>query len=139
MNFTTYHYASKMLSYIIQAYVQRQWEIFLSKPADEQTWERFAILISMWFIPLRTKLQTELSSDLDRVARHIMTELREINPSHPIFNVTEDVMKEWQAKKIDDNQFNAAESKEIILLIRKFMRKRFDEYSCRFFFYEVLK
>lgn len=103
-----------MLHFLKQANWKWQWRQFEQLPKQKQTLEAVGTFFANWFQTGEDELKEECGTMLDVIADHVMEVLKNYNPSHPLFEVPEDLRNQWQDGNLTENQFDAKDSKEIL-------------------------
>lgn len=111
---TLKYYSKKILRHLKQSYLTYKWHQLISLSEEEQILEKGAILVAEWCQPEEQMLQCRLSMILDDIADKVKVQLRNCHPQHPIFRVSDQVLREWRAKNIFDNQFSVTETRQIL-------------------------
>lgn len=112
-----------MLRYLRQAHVTHKWNQLAGLPKEEQKLETVGLLVAEWFQPEERTLEAQCFAKMNEIADQVMDLLRERNPSHSIFLKDKSTLKQWQYDNIQNNQFDATQSREILNCICDFMIK----------------
>lgn len=123
-NLTHKYYAYKVVRYLRQNCLKDEWQTYINLPLKDQILERGAVLVAQWSQPELRIPYSYVSSKLDEIAEQVKDYLREQNPSHPIFSRTREEFELWTYANIDDNQWNSAETRQVIAALCEVMFKR---------------
>lgn len=107
---------------------------FYSESPKDELLETGLEIISDWrywreiikySLPMRKFSKIEFSkpdfSQLDEILSTIKVFLKYESPSHPLFQIHEDVLKQWQTQNLSENQFDVHATRQIINCIRTVM------------------
>lgn len=112
-----------MLRYLRQEHVTHKWNQLASLPSEELKLESVGLLITEWFQPEERTLEAQYFEKINEIVAQVMELLKERYPSHTIFLNDKDLLKHWENGNIRNNQFEAAQSREILNCICDYLIK----------------
>lgn len=118
VNLTHIYCAKKTLSYMRQCRLRDKWQQFINLPAKQQILELIATFVAQWCQPSKYIPYSIISETLDGLAQQVLQFLGEQHPTHRIFSTPVQEFSFWKDNNIDDNQWNAIESRQILNTIR---------------------
>lgn len=89
----------------------------MERTTDEQTLDKFLILLSEWFQPELGHLESQCMKALNDIAKQVKQYLRVKNPSHPLVGMPQEVLDEWEIVKLSVNQFQSEELRQVLQCI----------------------
>lgn len=122
-----------------QCRIRDKWQEFVNLPVKQQTWEQIATFVAQWCQPCKHILYSNIVKTLDEIAQQVLQFLKEQHPRHRIYSTPVQKLSFWK-DNIDDNQWNAKESRQIInaicmVIFKKLkfqvkMRDTLNQYEC---------
>ncbi|XP_076068987.1 F-box only protein 21-like isoform X2 [Oratosquilla oratoria] len=82
-NLTEKYYSRKVIIHAHQHVCRQEWAEFLAAPTEEQSLEKGAILLARWFQPHKDVSLKQVRSQLNDIAKEVLTLLRTNHPNHP--------------------------------------------------------
>lgn len=113
-NLTQKYYAEKVMRYIRQQHLKKEWEDFLARDLEDQLLERGAVLVAQWCQPMVEVTYSDIAAQLDNIALEVKRKLFVEHENHPIFSAAPEDLKSWRNKNISGNQWRPFESQQII-------------------------
>lgn len=128
------NYMRGILQILIKIRAKAKWRFWSLKP-DQVPLEKIAMLVAEWTQPRELISYSGICASLGDIAKRVLEKLKIENPKHPIFDVPREVLIGWERENLEDNQFNSADSKEILDLIVNvmFVQMRFRTWKIRSF------
>lgn len=108
------YYAIKVLRYLRQLHLTKEWGIFMSLPQRQQTLEKGAVFVAQWCQPNVDVSTKHIAEQLDTLANAVKEHLKIINSKHPLFSVQKEELKLWRDENIDGNKFGDMHCRQII-------------------------
>lgn len=108
------HYAYKVVRYLKETYLAREWKKFVALPVEKQTSERGAIFVAQWSQPEKRVSARKVSEMLDDMAQQTRDYITEVYPNVPINSVSQKTLEKWKTENLKDNQWDNEHSKIIV-------------------------
>ncbi|XP_031849665.1 F-box only protein 21 isoform X2 [Nomia melanderi] len=134
-NLTHRYYALKVVEYLKQNHLKKEWQKFISLPPSEQTLEKGATIVAQWGQPERHVTYSYILSLLDTIAEQTKALLKERYPAHSIFSTSPEQFAFWKNNIIDDNQWSVPETKQITDALCKVLFYKFGFYGSNEMYY----
>lgn len=113
-NLTYRYYANKVLRYIRQQSLMKEWDAYMSLPEEEQILERGAVFIAQWCQPAKDVSLESVSKQFDEIANNVRDVLVATNPNHPIFLIPLEVQNKWRTHNLSCNQWSPNKCRQIM-------------------------
>ncbi|XP_043281812.1 F-box only protein 21-like [Venturia canescens] len=120
-NLTHKHYAYKVVTYLKQTYLAKEWEKFVALSPEKQTSERGAILVAQWSQPEKRVSPRKVSEMIDDMAQKTRNLITESYPDIPINLVPRETLARWKTENLKDNQWDNEYSRTIVSALCKVM------------------
>lgn len=106
-NLSRKYLAKRVLRFVRQEYLTKQWKIFKALPEDKQLLEVGASYVSQWCQPLIELPTNDLGMYLDSLSDCVLEELGQSVPDHPIFSVSLEERRKWGKENLASDLWNA--------------------------------
>ncbi|XP_066597580.1 uncharacterized protein [Prorops nasuta] len=107
-------HVAQILRFIVKSHVAKIWRKIEKLPAKMQTMDKYGAL-TLQFVNRNRVISVEsLSYQMKILARKTKKKLKESWPSHPIFSTPGKNFAYWAYHKIDDNQWDVRDSRQIL-------------------------
>lgn len=94
------------------------WYNYVSLPPNKQILEIGAAFVAQWCKPSVEVDMETISSKLDQIALRVRHALITVNAKHSLFKVPSSELARWREEILTENQFKAAESRQIMDVLR---------------------
>jgi len=113
-NLTQKYYAEKVMRFVQQQQLKKEWQDFLALDPEDQLLERGAVLVAQWCQPMVKVTYSDVAAQLDDIAVEVKRKLRMDHENHLIFSAAPEKLKSWRNRNISGNQWKPFESQQII-------------------------
>lgn len=113
-NLTYRYYARKVLRFLRQEYLTKEWETYINLPPEEQILERGAVFIAQWCQPTVDVSLANISKQLDVIAGSVREVLRDMHSDHPIFSTSIEVQNSWRTRNLTTNKWAPNKCRQIM-------------------------
>ena len=120
-NLTNKYYAYKVIRYMKQHYLSKEWYRFIKLPVEKQTLEKGATIVAQWSQPERRFSYNHVCGMLNDIVEQAKVLLKERHPTHPLFGKTAECLEMWRCNNIDDNQWPVTETRQVMSILCEIM------------------
>lgn len=120
-NLTHKYYAYKVVRYLRQTHLAKEWQKYLALPVERQTTERGAILVAQWSQPEKRVSAQRVSEMLDDIAQQTRILVAERYPTIPINLVPRSELNRWKTENLYDNRWSNEDSRIIVTTLCEIM------------------
>jgi F-box protein 21 len=113
-NLTQKYYAEKVMRFVQQQHLKKEWQDFLALDLEDQLLERGAVLVAQWCQPMVKVTYSDIAAELDNIVLEVKRKLFMDHENHPIFHADPEKLKSWRNRNISGNQWKPFESQQII-------------------------
>ncbi|PSN50252.1 F-box only protein 21 [Blattella germanica] len=113
-NLTEKYYTEKIIRYVRQFHLKKEWQDFLALDHQDQLLEKGACLVAQWCQAMISITYEDIAAQLDDIAMKVKAQLSLDHSKHPLFKASDESLQSWRNRNISDNQWKPLESQQLL-------------------------